>query len=349
MRWDNLYVAGFGAYVPEKIETAEQAVAEGRYTEGERIANGIRAVHVADPQNEAPGVMAAAAGRQAVERSGIPHERFDLVAHAGVGHPGQVFWTPASYVHDNTVGGTAAAIEVKQGSNGGLAALEIAASWVVSRPGTAALITAGDSFHLPYFDRWNSDDQQVYGDGAGAAVLSTDGGFAKVIATASIADSTLEPIYRGPDGWTAAPTTDGGKVDLRARKRAYLATNEDAYDETIQRIGKNLHAVVGKVFEGTGLDMTNVAYFVHANTGKSIVEYAFYRPLGLDPSQSVWDWGCDYGHMGAADHLVNLDFVMRGGRAKPGDKVLTIGVGTGFMWTAVLLEVLESPSWATQG
>ena len=111
---------------------------------------------------------------------------------------------------------------------------------------------------------------------------------------------------------------------------------------------RSLRAVVGKVFEGTGLDMTNVAYFIHANTGKSIVEYAFYRPLGLDPSQSIWDWGCDYGHIGAADHLVNLDYVVRSGRAKVGGKVLTIGVGTGFMWAAVLIEVVQTPAWTSQ-
>lgn len=345
MRWDNLYVAGFGAYVPESIETAEQAVADGRYTEGERIANGIRAVHVADPQTEAPAVMAAAAGRQAVERSGIPHERFDLVLHAGIGHQGQEFWQPGSYVHDNTVGGTAAAIEIKQGSNGGLAAFELAASWVTARPGTAALVTAGDSFHLPYFDRWNSDDQQVYGDGAGSAVLTTGAGFARVISTATVADSTLEPIYRGPDAWTLAPNPTGEKVDLRGRKRAFLATGEDLYDSTITRMSKSLFAVVDKVFEGTDLGIDKVDYMVHANTGKSIVEWAFYRPLGLDSSRTVYEWGCDYGHMGAADHLVNLEYLVRSGKAKAGDKVLTIGVGTGFMWTAILLELLETPVW----
>jgi 3-oxoacyl-[acyl-carrier-protein] synthase-3 len=49
--------------------------------------------------------------------------------------------------------------------------------------------------------------------------------------------------------------------------------------------------------------------------------------------------------MGAADHLVNLEYVVRSGKAKAGDKVLTIGVGTGFMWTAILIELLETPSW----
>lgn len=344
MRWDNLYVAGFGAYVPERIETADQAVAEGRYTEAERFANGIRQVRVADPDTEAPAVMAASAGRQAIERSGIPHEAFDLIVHAGMGHQGQDFWQPASYVQDNTVGGAAAAVEIKQGSNGGLAAFELAASWVVSRPGTAALVTVGDSFHLPYFDRWNSEDQQVYGDGAGAAVLSTGGGFARVLSTASVGDSTLEPFTRGPDGWTLTPF-NGEKVDLVGRKRAFLSRNGNSYDGTIMRMRNGMTAAIEKVFEGTGLDVKDVAYFIHANTGKGLVEYALYPPLGWDVSRTVYEWGCDFGHIGAADHLVNLEYLVRSGKGRAGDKILALGVSTGFVWTAVLLELLETPAW----
>ena len=47
MRWENLYVAGLGAYLPEQVYTAEQAVADGVYGAGECEANGYRGVRVA--------------------------------------------------------------------------------------------------------------------------------------------------------------------------------------------------------------------------------------------------------------------------------------------------------------
>lgn len=50
MRWDNVYVAGLGAHLPEQVETAEEAVAAGRYDAEEARANGIRAVRVAGPE-----------------------------------------------------------------------------------------------------------------------------------------------------------------------------------------------------------------------------------------------------------------------------------------------------------
>ncbi|MET9616456.1 ketoacyl-ACP synthase III family protein [Kitasatospora indigofera] len=346
MRWDNLYLAGLGAYLPEAVETAEQAIEAGRYTLDEHLANGIRGVHVARLEDESPVQMASAAARQAFERSGHTTDEIGLVVHGHNSHQGQEFWTPASYVQNNSVGGNGATAEIRQGSNSGLAAFELAASWVAARTDTAALVSAGDSFHLPYFDRWNTDDQQVFGDGAGALILSSRTGFAKVVASASFSDSTLEPIYRG-GAWTTGPFAEGKTVSLRARKRAYLQTGENLYEETVERMTKSLFAVVGQVFEDAGTDISKIKYLIHANTGQTIVDWGFYHPLGVDVSQTVYDWGRDYGHMGAADHLVNLNHLVETRPLSPGDKVLTIGVGTGFMWTAFIIEILETPSWNT--
>ncbi|MFC5906017.1 ketoacyl-ACP synthase III family protein [Streptacidiphilus monticola] len=347
MRWDNLYVAGTGAYLPKAVETAEEAIAAGRYTQDEHLANGIRQVRVARLEDEGPAQMAAAAARQAVERSGHLPEEFGLVVHGNNSHQGQEFWTPASYVQDNSIGGHAATAEVRQGSNGGLVGFELAASWVAARPDTAALVTAGDSFHLPYFDRWNSDDQQVFGDGAGALVLSTRTGFARVLGSTTYADSTLEPIYRGGD-WTTGPFAEGRTVSLRSRKRDFLATGDNLYEQTIERMTKSLFAVTGQLFDELGLGIDDMAYLIHANTGQTIVDWGFYHPLGVDVSRTVYEWGRDFGHMGAADHIVNLNHLVETAPLKPGDKVLTIGVGTGFIWTAFVMEILEAPAWGPQ-
>jgi 3-oxoacyl-[acyl-carrier-protein] synthase-3 len=345
MRWDNLYLAGLGSYLPEGTETAEEAIAAGRYTMDEHLANGIRGVHVARVEDESPAQMAAEAGKQAVKRSGHAPEEFGLVIHGNNSHQGQEFWTPASYIQDHTVRGHGATAEVRQGSNGGLVGFELAASWVTARPDTAALVTAGDSFHLPYFDRWNTDDQQVFGDGAGALVLSSRAGFARILASVTYADSSLEPIYRGGD-WTTGPFDQGRQVSLRSRKRDFLATGDDLYERTIERMTTSLHEVTGQLFKETETTIDDMAYLIHANTGQTIVDWGFYHPLGVSTSKTVYEWGKDYGHMGAADHIINLNHLVETAPLKPGDKVLTIGVGTGFIWTAFVMEILSIPSWA---
>ncbi|MFV2013187.1 MULTISPECIES: ketoacyl-ACP synthase III family protein [unclassified Micromonospora] len=183
MRWDNIYLAGTGLYLPEQQYTAEQAVADGAYDASAAETNGIRAVRVAN-DDEAGVVMAAAAGRQAMSRSGHDSQDIDLVLHGYVSHQGREMWSPAHYVQQETVGGgPSVTIEMRQGCNGLLAALELGASYLAARPDTtAALLTAGDAFRLPYIDRWKSDDQTIFGDAGSALVLSKRQGFARLLA-----------------------------------------------------------------------------------------------------------------------------------------------------------------------
>lgn len=346
MRWDNVYVAGLGAHLPEQVETAEEAVAAGRYDAEEAQANGIRAVRVAGPDEPGP-VMAAAAGRQAVARAGLPADRYGMVLHACVGHQGQDFWTPVNYVQNEAVGGTGLTLEVRQGSNGGLAAVELAASHLAARGSTpqAALVTTGDAFRMPYFDRWGTDSQQVYGDGAGAMVLSNRGGFARLRSTASYSDSSLEPIYRGTTGWTDGPFHDGKPVDLRSRKSDYLLQEEGAYDRVIQQMTKNASQVLDEALADADMKLADARFFVHANIAETIAQFSFYSLLGVAPETTVYDWGRDFGHMGAGDQLIGINHVAEARAPRPGDLLVTMGVGVGFMWTVAVLEFLETPAW----
>ncbi|WP_037607973.1 ketoacyl-ACP synthase III family protein [Streptacidiphilus rugosus] len=345
MRWENVYVAGLGAYLPEQVQTAEEAVALGLYDAEESVGNGIRAVRVANDE-EAPPVMAAAAARRAIDRSGHQDQDFGLLLHASIGHQGQEFWTPANYVQNETIGGRGTALEIKQGSNGGLAAVELAASYLSARPSeTAALVTVADAFKPPYFDRWASDNQQVYGDGAGALVLSKRGGFARLLSTASLTDATLEPVYRGVTGWTPAPFAEGKPVDLRSRKRDYLLRHEDAYEQTINQMTVNAGQVLQEALDDADTKLADTQHFVHANIAESIATYSFYMTLGIDRATTTYDWGQDIGHCGGADQLLGLNHLVESGRVKAGDKIVTMGVGVGFMWTVAVLEIESVPSW----
>ncbi|SEK59134.1 ketoacyl-ACP synthase III family protein [Streptacidiphilus jiangxiensis] len=345
MRWENIYVAGLGAYLPEQVQTADEAVALGLYDADERVGNGIHAVRVANDEEAAP-VMAAAAARTAVARSGHDAQDFGLVVHACIGHQGQEFWTPAHYVQQETVGGRGSAVEIHPGSNGGLAGVELAASYLTARPAeTAALITVADAFKTPYFDRWASDNQQVYGDGAGALVLSKRGGFLRLVSTASLTDATLEPIYRGVTGWTEAPFADGKPVDLRSRKRDYLLLHEDAYEATINQMTVNAGQVLQEALDEADMKLADAQHFVHANIAESIATYSFYMTLGVDRATTTYDWGQNIGHCGGADQLLGLNHLAEAGRLKAGDKIVTMGVGVGFTWTVAVLEVESAPSW----
>ncbi|MDB1089559.1 ketoacyl-ACP synthase III family protein [Streptomyces sp. ACA25] len=345
MRWNNLYVAGLGSYLPPQVETAEEAVAAGRYDSRESVTNGIRQVRVADDTETGP-VMAARAGREAVRRAGLEGGGIDLVLHAYVGHQGQELWTPASYVQAETVGGNAPAIEIRQGSNGGLAAVETAASHLAARPDAgAALVTTGDAFRLPYFDRWSSDRQQPHGDGAGALVLSSRAGFARVLSSASYSAPALEPLYRGA-AWTDAPFHDGKPVELGNRQHAFLMREENSYEQVGEQIGEGSRTVLDRALADAGIALDDAQFFIHPNVAESVVEYSFYQyGLGVDRSRTVYDWAQDFGHMGAGDEIIGLHHLVESRRPRPGDLAIAMGVGAGFVWTVLVLEFLDVPHW----
>nr|QVT76746.1 ketoacyl-ACP synthase III family protein [Streptomyces sp.] len=345
MRWQHLYLAGSGTYFPERVETAEDAMAAGRYSLDEHTANGIRAVRTAG-EDEAPAVMAARAGHRALERSGHAAEDFSLVLHACMGYQGRDFWTPAHYVQRETVGGHGPAVEIRQGSNGGLAALELAAAQLTARPGTtAALITTGDAFRLPYVDRWRTENQQVYGDAGTAAVLSRREGVARLRSTASRSVPALEPVYRGTGEWSVAPDPGEWPLDLRTRTRNYLLADPFRYDEVIARTAESLDLVVREALADADAELEEMAFVVHPAIGRTIVEHSYIGGLGLAPERTVYAWAQDYGHLGAGDQLAGVDHLLAGGRAGRGDLILTIGVGIGHLWTAAVFEVLDTPGW----
>ncbi|WP_165986790.1 ketoacyl-ACP synthase III family protein [Streptomyces sp. YIM 98790] len=348
MRWENVYIAGLGAYLPEEELTAAEAVAQGRYDPDAAAANGVRAVRVAGPEETGP-VMAAEAGRQALARSGHAPGDIDLVLHACTSHQGRDLWTPAHYVQREVLGGAhpSAAVELRQGCNGVLSGLELAASWTTSRPGAgAALVTCGDAWHLPYVDRWTSDDQTVFGDGGCAAVLSARGGFARVLATVSRSDAGLEPLYRGMGPWDPAPFPGGAPVMLGDRPGEWLRREKVAYDDVLAAVAGNFDEALKQVLSEAGTDLEDARWFVHATMIRPIAEWGFARRLGLDPTRTTYEWGLDYGHVGSSDQFLGLNHLVETGQVSPGDRIVVVGAGTGFMWTAAVLEILSTPVWA---
>lgn len=329
MRWNDVFIAGLGTYLPAQSVTADEASAAGLYDAEQARVNGIRGVRVA-AEHEAAPVMAAAAGRQALARSGHDPAEVSLVLHGSVGHQGRDFWTPAHYVQRETVGGTGAAMELRQGFNSALAATELAASWLTARPdATAALVTAGDVFQLPYVDRWRSDDQVVYGDGAGAMLLSSRAGFAKVRSTVCRSEPSLEPLYRGGDAWTSTPFAEGLPVDLAARKRAWLAEHASGADEVMQLIGKNFGLTLQQALDESDTDFAGVQWWVHATMPRPLVQWGFHARLGIDPARTPYEFGLDYGHMGSADQFVGLARLVETGQPGQGTSSLSWGPGSG--------------------
>lgn len=337
---NGIYIAGAGSWLPEPM-TLDEAERAGLC---ERVLvwnTGIESVCVSAGQS--PPEMAVSAAREALGQAGCEPEDISLLLHASVYHQGHDMWAPASYIQRFAVGSRCPALEVRQMSNGGLAALELACAYLAADPTrTAALITTADRFCLPGFDRWRSDPGTVCGDGGTAVVLSRRGGFARMRGLATVSDPGLERGGRGDRPFTGAPLGAGTPIDLSAA--GSVLVREFGLDTLLKRIETGQREAFDRAAAQAGVKFADIDWFVLPNMGRTRMKAQYFDPFGIDPERTAWSWGRRVGHLGAGDQFGGLAHLAAGGSLAPGQICLLAGIGAGFTWTVAVLEMVDQPS-----
>ncbi|MGX7827592.1 ketoacyl-ACP synthase III family protein [Actinokineospora sp. 24-640] len=335
MRCDkDIFVAATATAIPGLVPVA-QAEAAGLVDD---MHTGLGYDSIAVAEGVAGPQLAIAAGRKAIERSGFPAQEYELMIHSSLWFQGLDMWGTASYVANETVGAQALSMDLQQRSCGGMAALHMATAYLRAGYASTALLTTGDNFAAPAFDRWNSQMYTLFGDGGTALALSTRDGFARVLATSAFADNSLEGFGRGTEAFRFAPGTEAPVPVLRRLlQHSQTPGSEDGWERIEAAMLKTRDQVLSEA--GVELDQISRAVlpFIHRGGGQR----ENWDVLGFTEEQTVWDYGRTVGHLGAGDQFAGLDSVA--GSLVPGERVLVFGVGVGFNFVAAVLEVLAPP------
>ncbi|CAL9619237.1 ketoacyl-ACP synthase III family protein [Streptomyces sp. enrichment culture] len=341
MRWESVYVAGTGAWLPEP-HSARAAAEAGQYDPEQYEADGLLSVRVAG-DDVAPPDMAVQAATTALKRSGTDPETVRLLLHNYVWFQGQTMWPVASYVADHAVHRAVPAFEVKQECSAAIGSLDLAARHLTAEPGpAAAVLTTADRFAPPLIDRWRAEEGLVYADGGTALVLSNEGGFARVLATATRADNRMEALARGA-GPTPLPTQE--PYDHAARFAHYLR----AQGNMREAAGRLVAMVTGAIDDALAEAETtreDLARVVIPTGGRSKMQWQAEQILGVPEERTTWEFGRRTGHLGAGDQFAALNDLAENGALHPGDRVLMLSAGPGTAGCAVL-EILRTPAWAS--
>ncbi|WP_316525716.1 ketoacyl-ACP synthase III family protein [Kitasatospora brasiliensis] len=347
MRHDNLYITGVGAWYPKPM-AVEEAIEAGWYDEATRRRSGQTAAAVAGDDDTQPE-MAVRAGKQALRRSGLDTGEFGLLLHATGAFCGLDGWNVASYLQHQVLDGNGLSFEIKQQSNGAMAAIELAAAFLAARPERrAAMITASDRFVMPTWNRWRTYPGLVFGDGASAAVLSRTGGFARVASVVTESRPELERAQRAGLSFMAFPDYEDTKaypINLIDRMQAFADEEHGGrISEVFKRMNEALIRSVGRAAEEAGTRPEDIDHLVFPNFGKTMLRQEVLTPLGLDAARTPADWVRETGHVGATDQFGGLEHLIRAGRLEAGQRVLLCGIGLGFNWTSAVLEIDERPA-----
>ena len=341
MRFNDIYVAGMASWLPPR-----EPIGQDRYAPGLQDEYAWESATVAADDETVVG-MAVRAGQAALARSGVDPAEVSLLLHAHTWFQGLDLWTAASYIHHALLGENrrAQAMDVNQQCPGGVSALQLAVDHLAADPDRrAAIVTTSDRFSLPGLDRWHAEGPEfILGDGAAAVVLARGRGFARLLGVRSVADTALEPMYR--TGVEFTPVSTAGKGPISAHERAAGFKDQMDVEEVIARLNRGHADAVHGLLDEAGLTLDDVSRFIFPNVGLSMLE-DLVKPLGIDVSRTGWELGRTTGHVGAADPFNGLTHLIEQGELSVGDRVMMVGIGSGFFWSSALVECVEVPDWS---
>ena len=327
-------ITGTGSYLPPRRLTNADLVAElatqGVETSDEWIVErtGIRARHFAAP-DVCSSDLGFEAAKKALEAAGLGPQDIDLIVVA-TSTPDMVFPSVASILQhklaqlSDEARGIAGcpAFDVQAVCSGFVYALTVADAMVQTGAANKVLVVGAEVFSriLDFKDRTTC---VLFGDGAGAVVLEasdTPG----ILASDLHADGKHVGILCVP-GHVSGGQVLGDpllKMDGQAVFKLAVGVLEDAARAVLDKAGKTAE---------------DIDWLIPHQANIRIMQ-STARKLKL-PMDMVVFTVAQHGNSSAAASPRALDHAVRNGQAKPGDTLLLEGVGGGFTWGAVLLNL----------
>ena len=310
-------IAGTGSALPPRRVTNDE-LAQFVDTSDEWIVErtGIRARHIAG-EGETTATLATEAALKALEAAGMEAAAIDLIVLA-TATPDQTFPATATKVQDALGIRDCVAFDVAAVCSGFLYALSVAESMIRGGGSTNALVIGAETFSriLDWEDRATC---VLFGDGAGAVVLTPSEDGTGVLSTALHADGRHNQLLYVDGG----PSTTGTVGKLRMKG-----------SEVFRHAVVNLAAVLEEAIGKAGLTVADVDWVVPHQANRRILD-ATARKLGLPPERVVITVD-EHANTSAASVPLALDVAVRDGRIKRGDVIVLEAMGGGFTWGAAV-------------
>lgn len=304
-------LVGVGHCVPERVVTNREiadhlGVAEDWLTSR----TGTRERHVSGPEDRLEALAAAAAG-DALKDAGIDAAEVDLVL-VGTTSAQEMSPHAAPMVAADIGAKGAGAMDVSAACTGFLASLTMAAGLVEAGRARTVVVIGADALYR-YLDKDDRGTAMLFGDGAGAVVL-----------TALEGPSRVGPTIHHSDG-------DGrGLISLEREERLIRMDGPTVYRYAVASMTDVTREALGE----SGWDVGDVDLYFYHQANARIID-AVGKRLHL-PAERVVNVIGDFANTSAASLPIALSVARRDGRLRDGDRVLLSAFGAGMVWGAVV-------------
>lgn len=328
------FIKALAYYLPERIVTNEELVKEFPEWSVEKVAQkvGVHSRHLA-ANNETAGDLAEKAARLLFDEYKISPQSIDFLVLCT--QSPDFFLPPTACILQDKLGisTSAGAFDFNLGCSGCVYGLALAKGLIAAGIAKNVLLLTAETYSK-YIHPSDKSNRSIFGDGAAACLISTDG-FAKI-----------GEFVLGTDGSGANSLIV--KTGAARQKEATGTCIEDDeghiwYDDYLYMNGGavfnfTLDAVpsmMKEVFEKNKITKDDVDYYLFHQANKFMLDTI--RKVCMIPKERFYVNLDETGNTVSSTVLIGLKDCFKAHTIKLGDKVMIAGFGVGLSWGGVIL------------
>jgi 3-oxoacyl-[acyl-carrier-protein] synthase-3 len=326
----NVNIIGTGSYVPENIYTNEY-ISTLVNTDPQWIFDnlGIKERRIASV-NQFTSDLASEAALKAVENAGLTVDEIDLIIVA-TATPDRLAPSTAVIVQDKIKAYNAVAFDIAAVCSGFLYSMSVAAQFITAGVYNNVLVIGADTFSR--IIDWERRDCVFFGDGAGAAVLSSDSESEGFLAFRLYSDGRGKMNFTIPAGGSEMPATYNTISD---KLHTFQMNGKEVYETAIQVLPQ----AISQVLKDLELGVEDINYMVPHQPSIRILKKTA-EIIGL-PFEKVMTNMDKYANTSGGTIPILLDELNKSEKLKFGDILLFAAVGSGWTWGASVLRWTKS-------
>lgn len=319
-------IIGTGRYVPENIMTNED-MAGLVDTSDEWIASrtGIKERRITT--GELTSDLAYEAARRALKKADMDSKDIDLIICATIS-PDSFMPAVACIVQDKIGATKAAAFDLTAACTGLIYGMVTGAQFIESGMYQNVLVIGAETISklLDWEDRSTC---VLFGDGAGAVVLSASEDKRGILSANLISDGSKQSMLT----CEAIPLSNPFvKSELTNCKPKIVMQGQEVFKFAVRTMLDNIKTVIDKA----NLSLEDIKYIIPHQANRRIIEQA--SKLSNIPMDKFYIDLEYYGNTSAATIGIALDEMVEKNMLRKGDKLILVGFGGGMTSGAVLLE-----------
>jgi len=319
-------IIGTGSYVPQRVVTNKDLESLVDTTdEWIRTRTGILQRHISNDQ-ETNSYLATQSARKALDMAGVRPQDLDFII-VGTMTPDMPMPSVACLVQNELGAKKAGAFDLYAACTSFLYALSVADKFIRVNPSMKILVIGSEV--LSRVTNWEDRNTCVlFGDGAGAAVITGTREDRGILSTHLHADGSLGELLILKGLGTAFPVSH---ENLEKGWQYIQMQGKEVFKHAV----KAMESAAWEAIEANGWNGDDVDLLFSHQANIRIINFLGER-LGI-PKEKIFINIHKYGNTSAASIPIGLDEANRTGLLTPGLRILMVAFGGGFTWGSVAM------------